>query len=115
MLVCAILIVPIVIASKVSLWTSVGLIGLAAACHQGWSANIFTTASDMFPKKAVGSIVGLGGTAGALGGVLFQVFTGFILQFTGSYFPLFIISGSAYLIAILIFHLLVPRMEIAKI
>jgi ACS family hexuronate transporter-like MFS transporter len=115
MIICAVLIVPIVIASKVPLWTSVGLIGLAAAAHQGWSANIFTTASDMFPKKAVGSIVGLGGTAGALGGVLFQVATGLILQYTGSYFPLFIISGSAYLIAFLIFHLLVPRMEVAKI
>ena len=115
MLICAILIVPIVIATKVPLWTSVALIGLAAASHQGWSANIFTTASDMFPKKAVGSIVGLGGTAGAVGGVLFQVLTGFILQFTGSYFPLFIMSGLAYLVALLIFHLLTPRMEMAKI
>ena len=115
MIICAILIVPIVIASNVSLWTSVFLIGLAAASHQGWSANIFTTASDMFPKRAVGSIVGLGGTAGAIGGALFQISTGLILQFTGSYLPLFIISGSAYLIAILIFHLLAPEMKTAKI
>jgi ACS family hexuronate transporter-like MFS transporter len=115
MVICAVLIVPIVIASNVSLWTSVFLIGLAAASHQGWSANIFTTASDMFPKKAVGSIVGLGGTAGAIGGALFQISTGLILQFTGSYLSLFIISGSAYLIAFFIFHLLVPRMEPAKI
>lgn len=115
MLICAILIVPIVMATKVPLWTSVFLIGLAAASHQGWSANIFTTASDMFPKKAVGSIVGLGGTAGAIGGVLFQVVTGLILQFTGSYFPLFIMSGLAYLVALLIFHVLAPKMDIAKI
>lgn len=115
MLICAILIVPIVIATKVPLWTSVALIGLAAASHQGWSANIFTTASDMFPKKAVGSIVGLGGTAGAVGGVLFQVITGLILQFTHSYFPLFIMSGAAYLVALFIFHVLAPRMEVAKI
>jgi ACS family hexuronate transporter-like MFS transporter len=115
MILCAVMIVPIVMASDVSLWTSVALIGLAAAAHQGWSANIFTTASDMFPKKAIGSIVGLGGTAGAIGGALFQISTGLILQFTGSYLPLFIISGSAYLIAFLIFHLLVPKMEEAII
>ena len=111
MLICALLIVPIVFASTVSLWVSVGLIGLAAASHQGWSANIFTTASDMFPKKAVGSIVGLGGTAGAAGGVVFQIVTGLVLQYTQSYLPLFIISGSAYLIALAIFHFLVPKME----
>ncbi len=113
MLICALCVVPIVFASVVSLWVAVGLIGLAAAAHQGWSANIFTTASDMFPKRAVASVVGLGGMAGSVGGMLLATGAGFILEFTGSYLTLFIISGSAYLLALLIFHGLVPKMESA--
>lgn len=116
MLICAICIVPIIFASVVSdLWLSVCLIGLAAAAHQGWSANIFTTASDMFPKKAVGSVVGLGGMAGSIGGMLLATGAGYLLQLTGSYLTLFIISGSAYLVALLIFHLLVPKMDPADL
>ena len=115
MLICAILIVPIVFASTVPEWWAVFLIGLAAASHQGWSANIFTTASDMFPKKAVGSVVGMGGMAGSIGGMLIATAAGFIIQLTGHYLYLFIICGSVYLIALLIFHLLVPKMEPAKI
>ena len=115
MLICAILIVPIMFATNVPEWWAVALIGIAAAAHQGWSANIFTTASDMFPKKAVGSVVGLGGMAGSIGGMLIAIVAGLILQLTGSYVILFIICGSAYLLALLIFHLLVPTMETAKI
>lgn len=116
MLICALCIVPIIFASVVTdLWLAVFLIGLAAAAHQGWSANIFTTASDMFPKKAVGSVVGLGGMAGAIGGMLLATGAGFLLEWTGSYLTLFIISGSAYLVALLIFHLLVPKMEPANL
>ncbi|HUX60970.1 MAG TPA: MFS transporter [Ignavibacteriaceae bacterium] len=115
MLICAILIVPIVFASVVSEWWAVGLIGLAAASHQGWSANLFTTASDMFPKKAVGSVVGLGGMAGAIGGMFIATAAGFILQITGSYMILFIISGSVYLLALLIFQLLAPKMQGAQL
>ncbi len=116
MLICAVLVVPIVFASVVPEWWAVFLIGLAAAAHQGWSANIFTTASDMFPKKAVASVVGLGGMAGSIGGMLIATAAGFILQITGGqYLILFIICGSAYLIALLIFHALVPKMEVAKI
>jgi ACS family hexuronate transporter-like MFS transporter len=115
MLICAILIVPIVFASVVPEWWAVGLIGLAAASHQGWSANLFTTASDMFPKKAVGSVVGLGGMAGAIGGMFIATAAGFILQITGSYMILFIISGSVYLLALLIFQMLAPKMESAQI
>jgi len=116
MLVCAILVVPIVFASIVPEWWAVLLIGLAAAAHQGWSANIFTTASDMFPKKAVASVVGLGGMAGSIGGMMIATAAGFILQITGGqYFILFIVCGSAYLVALLIFHALVPKMEAAKI
>jgi ACS family hexuronate transporter-like MFS transporter len=116
MLICALCIVPIIFASGASnLWLAVGLIGLAAAAHQGWSANIFTTASDMFPKKAVGSIVGLGGMAGSIGGMLFSTSAGFILEITKSYYTLFLISGSAYVLALLIFHLLVPKIKPVKI
>lgn len=115
MLICAVLVVPIILASSLPEWWSVGLIGLATAAHQGWSANLFTSASDMFPKKAVASVVGLGGAAGSIGGMLISTAAGFIIQLTGQYLPLFIISGSAYLVALLIFHLLVPKMEIADI
>lgn len=115
MLICAVLIVPIVFAAVVPEWWSVFLIGVAAASHQGWSANLFTTASDMFPKRAVGSVVGLGGMAGAIGGMFIATAAGFILQFTGSYVILFIICGTVYLLALLFFHLLAPRMEPAVI
>lgn len=116
MLVCALSVVPIVFAAQVSnLWLAVALIGLAAAAHQGWSANLFTTASDMFPKQAVGSVVGIGGMAGAVGGMLIALIVGAILQRIGSYVPIFIIAGSAYLLALLIIHLLVPKLEPAKI
>ncbi len=111
MLLSAVLIVPIVFAASVPEWWAVVLIGLAAASHQSWSANLFTTASDMFPKRAVGSIVGLGGMAGAIGGVLIAGVAGFVLQFTGSYLPLFIIAGCVYLLALFIIHLLVPEIK----
>lgn len=116
MLICALCVLPIVFASQAKyLWLAVGLLGLATAAHQGWSANIFTTTSDMFPRKAIGSVVGFGGMAGSVGGMLLSTSAGLILQFTGSYMSLFIIAGSAYLIALLIFQLLVPKLEMAEI
>ena len=116
MLICALAVVPIVIASTTSsLWLSVILIGIAAAAHQGWSANLFTTASDMFPKQAVGSVVGIGGMAGAIGGMFIAKLVGWILDTTGSYVPIFIIAATAYLVALGIIHLLAPRLEPAKI
>jgi ACS family hexuronate transporter-like MFS transporter len=117
MLICAIAVVPIVFASMTdNLWVAVCLIGLAAAAHQGWSANIFTTASDMFPRQAVGSVVGIGGMAGSIGGMLIASTVGLILQYTNnSYFSVFIIAGSAYLLALLIIHLLAPNLEPARI
>lgn len=116
MLICALAVVPIVIASTTSsLWLSVILIGIAAAAHQGWSANLFTTASDMFPKQAVGSVVGIGGMAGAIGGMFIAKMVGWILDATGSYVPIFIIAASAYLVALGVIHLLAPRLEPAKI
>ncbi len=113
MLICALLVTPVFFAANVTnLWLAVGIIGLAAAAHQGWSANIFTTTSDMFPRRAVGSVVGIGGMAGAMGGATLAVLTGFILQITGGkYFIVFSIAGSAYLIALAIIHLLVPKLE----
>ena len=116
MLICAISVVPIVFAAKASnLWVAVGLVALAAAAHQGWSANIFTMTSDMFPRRAVGSVVGIGGMAGSVGGMLIATTVGLILQYTGSYFPIFIMAGSAYLVALVVIQLLVPNLEPAKI
>ena len=91
------------------------VIGIAAAAHQGWSANIFTIASDMFPKQAVGSVVGIGGMAGAIGGMFIAKLVAYILDTTGSYVPIFAIAASAYLVALLIIHLIAPRLEPAKI
>jgi MFS transporter, ACS family, hexuronate transporter len=113
MLICAIAVTPIIFASQVkNIWVAAVLIGFAAAAHQGWSCNLFTTTSDMFPRNAVGSVVGIGGMAGALGGATMAVGTGYILQSTGqNYSIVFTIAGTLYLLALLIIHLLVPRME----
>jgi ACS family hexuronate transporter-like MFS transporter len=116
MLACALAVVPMAVASRAgNLWLAVGLIGLAAAAHQGWSCNLFTLVSDMFPRQAVGSVVGLGGTAGAIGGMLIAKLTGYLLQATGSYLPVFLIAASAYLVALGVVHLLVPRLEPAPL
>jgi ACS family hexuronate transporter-like MFS transporter len=116
MLICACLVVPILFAAKArNLWVAVGLIGLAAAAHQGWSVNLFTLVSDMFPRRAVGSVVGIGGFGGAVAGMLVATFTGFLLQFTGSYVPLFVMASSAYLLALLVIHILVPKLEPADV
>ncbi len=116
MLVCALAVVPIIFAAQTTnLWIAVGLVSIAAAAHQGWSANLFTLTSDMFPKQAVGSVVGIGGMAGSIGGMFIALIVGEILQRTGSYVPIFLIAGSAYLIALIVIHLLVPRLEPAKL
>jgi MFS transporter, ACS family, hexuronate transporter len=116
MFICAVAVVPMIFAAQAKdMWAAVALISLAAAAHQGWSANVFTLASDMFPRQAVGSVVGFGGMAGAIGGMLIAKLTGAILEFTGSYVPVFLIAGSAYLIALALVHLLVPRLEPANL
>ena len=116
MLGCAIAIVPIVFAYRVTgLWPAVLLIGLAAAGHQGFSANLFTLPSDLFPSRAVGSVVGIGGMAGAVGGMLIAKIVGYTLQWTGSYRVPFLIAGSAYLVALAVIHTLSPRLEPARI
>ena len=112
MLACAIAVLPIIAAPRLaSTWSAVLVIGLAAAAHQGFSANIFTLTSDMFPAKAVGSVVGIGGMAGAIGGMLIAEAVAHILQWTGSYAVPFAIAGSAYLIALFCIHLLAPRLQ----
>jgi ACS family hexuronate transporter-like MFS transporter len=112
MLTCAVAVLPIAFAARAGHeWTAVLLVGIAAAAHQGWSANVFTLASDMFPRHAVGSVVGFAGMWGAFGGMFIAKLTGYILQTTGSYVPVFTIAASAYLVAIVVIHLLVPRLE----
>jgi ACS family hexuronate transporter-like MFS transporter len=117
MLVAALLIVPTMFAPHApSLWAAVAIVSVAAAAHQWWSANLFTTASDMFPRAAVASVVGIGGFAGAMGGMLFQRATGRILEATNNnYSIIFAICGLAYVSALLVIHLLSPRLEPARI
>jgi ACS family hexuronate transporter-like MFS transporter len=117
MLIAALLIVPTMFAPHAnSLWLAVAIVSLAAAAHQWWSANLFTTASDMFPRRAVASVVGIGGFAGAMGGVLFQRATGRILEATNNnYSIIFMVCGLAYVTALLIMHLMVPRLEPARL
>jgi ACS family hexuronate transporter-like MFS transporter len=97
------------------LWGAVLLIGLAAAAHQGFSANIFTLTSDLFPAQAVGSVVGFGGMAGAIGGMFMAKIVGYVLQWTGSYMVPFLIAGFAYIMSLGIIHALAPRLERAEI
>lgn len=111
MLICALCVMPIIFAaSTTNIYLATGLIALAAAAHQGWSANNYTLASDMFPKQAVGSMVGIGSMMGAISGAVFAASTGLIRVKFG-YLPLFIIAGCAYLAALLCIHLLVPKLE----
>lgn len=112
MLICALCVLPIWFAQSLdSVWSAVLVIGLATAAHQAFSANLYTLPSDMFPRGAVGSVIGIGGTVGALGGMGMALFTGYILDKTHSYELLFAICASAYLVALLIVHLLTPKLE----
>jgi ACS family hexuronate transporter-like MFS transporter len=116
MLGCALAVVPIVFATRVqSVWGAVALVSLATAAHQGWSANLFTFASDMFPRQAVGSVVGLGGFAGAVGGMLIAKVTGYVLQMTGSYTTVLMIAGGAYLVALAVVQILTPHLDPARV
>jgi len=113
---CACLVVPIFLinylhADNFGKWAAIALLSLAAAAHQGWSANLFTTTSDMFPRSAVGSVTGIGGMAGSAGGFLLATFAGYILQMTHSYASLFAIAASAYLIALSILLTLAPGLK----
>ncbi|WP_299005506.1 MFS transporter [uncultured Caulobacter sp.] len=116
MLVCALLAVPVIFASYASsVWLAVLIIGVATAAHQGFSANLYTLPSDVFPRGAVGSVVGIGGMLGAFGGMVFSKYIGNVLDSIGTYAPIFLVAGSAYLIALLVVHLLTPKMEPVKI
>lgn len=123
LLVSAICVLPVMYARyATNIWTAVGLISLAAAAHNAWSANIFTVASDMFPKKALSSVIGIGGMAGSVGGILFPMLVGYLLDLykldgniTAGYNVLFIICGCAYLLAWIIIHFLTPSMNRVKL
>ena len=116
MLVCAAAVTPVFFAQSIdNLWVAVLVIGIATAAHQAFSANLYTLPSDMFPRAAVGSVVGIGGTAGAIGGMLMAKYAGYILDSIGSYAPLFAVAGSAYFIALLAIHLLSPRLAQVKV
>jgi ACS family hexuronate transporter-like MFS transporter len=112
MLTYALCIMPVAAAPLVSeKWLAVLLIGVAAGSHQAFSANLFTINSDMFPRKAIGSIVGIGGFAGAIGGFTLQLAAGWLRHLTGNYVLLFTIAGSAYLVALAVIQLFIPRIE----
>jgi MFS transporter, ACS family, hexuronate transporter len=116
LLICALAVLPVVWAPfSNNLWVVVGLVGVAAAAHQGWSANLFTLPSDTFPKAAVASVVGIGGMIGAIGGALLQTTTGYVVARANSYVPLFMLACSVYLLALLIIQLLAPKLAPAKI
>jgi ACS family hexuronate transporter-like MFS transporter len=115
MLICACCVVPIVFASITSsVVVAIALISLATAAHQGWSANLFTTVSDQFPRRAIGSVVGIGGLMGGLGGALLAAKVGFIIN-TGGYIPLFAIAAASYLLALTVLHLLSPRLDTVRL
>jgi len=112
MLICALAVTSVIFVARArgNMWLAVALVGVATAAHQGWSANLYTLASDLFPRGMVGSVVGIGGLAGAAGGMLVAPLVGYWLDWShGSYGPLFVIAGSIYLVAFAAIHWLVPR------
>lgn len=118
MFICAVAVVPVagIMFTGGNLWLTVALISLAASAHQGWSANLFTIPSDTFPRPAVGSVVGMGGMGGAIGGMMVAPLIGLWLDYSHkSYGPLFLAAGSMYLIALFVIHLLVPRIRQVEI
>jgi len=117
MLLCALCVIPVIGAAfTTQIWVAVLLIGTACGAHQGWSANIYTLSSDMFPKRAVGSVVGIAGAAGGIGGFIMANYVGGILNKNASnYLPIFITAGCMYLIALAIIQIMVPRLEPVKI
>ncbi|MDX6462330.1 MAG: transporter, family, hexuronate transporter [Acidobacteriaceae bacterium] len=113
MLLYALLVTPIMLVGRThSVWPAIALIGLATSAHQAWSANLFTLVSDMFPRRAVASVVGIGACGGSVSMMFFGLLIGFVLTLThGNYMPVFVMAGLAYLVAIATIHLLVPRLE----
>jgi ACS family hexuronate transporter-like MFS transporter len=112
MLLCALIVVPVTFSAQApSMWLAVLLIGLATAGHQGFSTNLFAIPGDLFPRYSQGAVVGLGGLAGAAGGMLMSKYAGMVLETIGTYTPIFVVSGFAYLLALVVTHLLNPRYE----
>lgn len=112
MLGCAILVLPLMSAARVSdLWTAVALISLATAAHQAFAANLFTLPSDLFPRGAVGSVVGIGGALGAVGGMMMAKYAGWVLGSVGNYTPVFALCAGVYVLALGIIHWASPRYE----
>jgi ACS family hexuronate transporter-like MFS transporter len=112
MLICAILAMPVALGAVVdNLWLAVGIIGLATAAHQAFSANLYTLPGDVFPRSAVGSVVGLGGMVGAIGGMVMSKYAGFVLEKLGTYTPIFLVAASAYILGLAAIHLLSPKLE----
>jgi MFS transporter, ACS family, hexuronate transporter len=113
---CGLLVLPVMAAPFWNNeWGVVALIGLAAAAHQGFSANLFALSGDLFPRRVVGSVVGIGGLMGGLGGIVVPLAAGHIIQRFHTYVPLFIFAGSAYVVAIGLIQLLSPRLEQARL
>jgi len=116
LLICAALVFPVAFASfSDNPWMAVGLMAVAASAHQAWSANLFSLTSDMFPRRMVASVTGLGGMAGSLGGTALFAITGYIKGQGYSYTPIFVAAGVSYLLALLFIQLLVPKMETANV
>jgi len=116
MLICSALVLPVVYSAITGdKWVAAVLITIAASAHQAWSANVFSLAGDMFPRRVVGSVTGLGGMIGAMGGMALFYVTGKVLKQTGNYLPVFVMASLAYGVALLIVHLLVPKLEPAQI
>lgn len=111
-LICALLILPVMLVTRTeNVWLAVALIAIAAGGHQGWASNIFTIVSDLYPKEAVGSLIGISGFAGAIGGALSATFIGLLLEYTGSYFFIFLVASMVYIINWLIIKIFIPRIE----
>jgi ACS family hexuronate transporter-like MFS transporter len=115
LLISALCAVPVAFAANIdSLWTAVAIIGLATAAHQAFSANLYTLPGDVFPRSAVGTVLGVGGMVGAIGGMAMAKYAGWVLDKIGTYTPIFVVAASAYLIALLVIHVLMPRMTLVS-
>src|SRR5690606_37255422 len=116
MLICALALVPVAFAGMAdNVWLAVLIIGVATAAHQGFSANLYAMPGDVFPRSAVGSVVGIGGMIGGFGGMAMAKVAGYVLDKIGSYTPILIVAASAYLVALLVIHILSPRYAPAKV
>lgn len=116
MLVCALLALPYFFITQINdLWTAVVVIGIVAAAHQGFSANLYTIPGDLFPRRAVGSVVGIGGMIGGIGGMVMAKSVGWVLQTIGGYGQIFMVCGGIYILALIMVQLLVPKYEPVKI